>query len=75
MSDIHWTPLARKAYGELRKDGPLTQKELVERLGCARRSLFSALTNLTDAGLVERHPDLRDMRRSLLQAREPGAQG
>lgn len=72
VAAMHWTPLARRAYDELRQEGPLTQKELLGRLGCARRSLFSALGILSEAGLVERRPDLTDMRRSLLSAAERG---
>lgn len=67
--DIHWTPLAKRAYSELRTAGPMTNKELVGRLGCARRSLFSVLADLVNAGLVTRRPDWTDLRRSLYEAR------
>lgn len=50
-------------------DGPLTQKQLQERIGCARRSLYDALRTLVAMGLVERKPDFRDLRQSVFVPR------
>jgi DNA-binding MarR family transcriptional regulator len=61
--------LVDRVYEELRRDGPLSQKEMLDRLGCARRSLFSALRRLDDEGRIERKPDFRDLRRSVFVAR------
>lgn len=66
---MHFSPLAQRAYAHIRANGPLTNQDLIERLGCARRSLYGALQVLQHAGFVERHPDLRDLRRYLYVAR------
>jgi DNA-binding MarR family transcriptional regulator len=66
---FRWTPLAQRTYKEIRTAGPVTNKELVQRLGCARRSLFSVLGDLVSAGLITRRPDWTDLRRSLYEAR------
>lgn len=50
-------------YIALRK-GPMTQKELRQVTGHARRTVYGALRRLEDLGLITVHPDLRDTRQS-----------
>lgn len=65
---MKWTPLAEKAYEQIRTNGPLNNMDLLERLACSRRGLYTVLQQLVDAGKLRRHPDLRDMRRHLYTA-------
>lgn len=57
------TPLAEKAYEQIRTHGPLNNMDLLERLACSRRGLYTVLRQLVEAGKLRRLPDLRDMRR------------
>ncbi|MGB1585732.1 MAG: hypothetical protein ACPHID_01645 [Thermoplasmatota archaeon] len=65
---MNWTPLAKKAYEQIRANGPLNNMDLLERLSCSRRGLYTVLQELVAEGALRRHPDLRDMRRHLYTA-------
>ena len=52
-------------------DGRKTQKELRESTGLARRSVYAALKTLTDLGLVDEAPRLRDTRTRWYSIVEP----
>ncbi len=58
-----WPGSARSVVEQIATAGPLTNKDLVERTGLARRTLGRTLSRLLDAGMVERKPSLRDTRR------------
>ncbi len=58
-----WPGSARSVVDHIARAGPLTNKDLVERTGLARRTLGRTLNRLLDAGFVERRPSLRDTRR------------
>ena len=47
------------AYRLLRSEGPLTVKEVAERLGCSRPSAQKALSRLMDLRLLQRRRVLR----------------
>lgn len=58
-----WPGSARSVVEQIATAGPLTNKDLVERTGLARRTLGRTLSRLRAAGMVERRPSLRDTRR------------
>lgn len=58
-----WPGSARSVIGQIAASGPLTNKDLVERTGLARRTLGRTLSRLLAAGFVERKASLRDTRR------------
>lgn len=58
-----WPPSARDIVQQIAKAGPMTNKDLVERTGMARRTLGRTLGRLVASGLVERRPSLQDTRR------------
>lgn len=58
-----WPGSVRSVVDEITRAGPLTNKDLVERTGLARRTLGRTLRRLLEAGFVERKPSLRDTRR------------
>lgn len=74
MDRIHPLPdgpgSVRTVAQALRGGGLLTSKELQERSGLARRTVYSALRRLLEMGYVERHPNLRDTRRSWFVLRD-----
>lgn len=45
------------------REGPMTNKDLVERTGMARRTLGRTLHRLLDVGMLMRIPSLADTRR------------
>ena len=47
-------------------EGPLTVSELARRAGLARTTASLLVTQLADAGLVERHEDAADRRRTVV---------
>lgn len=53
------TPSAKFVYTVLEYEGPLTQKALAEETRLSQRSVRTALTDLSDAGLVDErvYPD------------------
>lgn len=58
-----WPGSARSVVELIARSGPLTNKDLVERTGLARRTLGRTLSRLLEAGFVQRRPSLRDTRR------------
>lgn len=58
-----WPRSARHIMRHITNQGPMTNKDLVERTGLARRTLGRTLQRLVAAGLVQRRPSLRDTRR------------
>jgi DNA-binding MarR family transcriptional regulator len=58
-----WPGSARSVVNQIATAGPLTNKDLVECTGLARRTLGRTLQRLLEAGFVERKPSLRDTRR------------
>ena len=59
------TDLPESAQNVLRtlREGPMTNKDLVERTGIARRTLGRTLHRLMDSGFLLRIPSLADTRR------------
>lgn len=53
------------------RDGPLTVGELASRLGLSLPTVSGVLADLDRAGLVERHPDPADRRRTIVRV-SPG---
>lgn len=53
------------------EQGPMTQSDLMRRIGLSRRRLYEIMQEFIDAGVVARAPSLRDMRQSfyVLQGR------
>jgi DNA-binding MarR family transcriptional regulator len=49
------------------RGGPVTVGELAGRLGLTLSTVSGVLADLDRAGLVERHPDPRDRRRTIVQ--------
>lgn len=60
LSDL--PPSANQVARSLAADGPLTQKELVERTGLASRTVRSAIAALREADLVQENLYLPDLR-------------
>lgn len=58
-----WPPSARSVMRQIAAAGPLTNKDLVERTGMARRTLGRTLSRLVASGFVKRKPSLQDTRR------------
>lgn len=58
---------AKFVYRVLEYEGSLTQKEVTEQTLLSQRSVRTALSNLTEAGLVTEHVDLRDARQRLYE--------
>ncbi len=58
-----WPPSAHSVMRQIADSGPLTNKDLVERTGMARRTLGRTLSRLVAAGFVQRRPSLQDTRR------------
>ena len=59
------TPSAKFVYTVLDYEGPLTQKTLAEETRLSQRSVRTALSDLTDAGLVEERIYPADARQRL----------
>ncbi|MFW9916027.1 MAG: helix-turn-helix domain-containing protein [Candidatus Thorarchaeota archaeon] len=55
-------PIDQKIYQLLKKQGPLTRGELVERTGLPRTTLYDALTRLSVRGLIVRFTEPRQSR-------------
>lgn len=49
------------------RDGPLTVGELASRLGLTLPTVSGLLADLDRAGLIDRHPDPADRRRTIIQ--------
>lgn len=49
------------------RDGPVTVGELATRLGLTMPTVSGVLADLDRAGLIERHPDPADRRRTIVQ--------
>ncbi len=49
------------------RDGPVTVGELASRLGLTLPTVSGVLADLDRAGLIERHPDPADRRRTIVQ--------
>lgn len=71
MDATELPPSAFRVLEQL-ENGPLTNKDLVERTGFARRSLTRILQKLTEANAVTRRPSLRDTRRFYYSLDETG---
>lgn len=56
---------AKLVYKVLEREDDLSQSEIAERAYLSRRSARRGLYALEDAGLVDRHPDETDARRTL----------
>ncbi|QLH78691.1 MarR family transcriptional regulator [Halosimplex rubrum] len=65
------TPTEKLLYLALRRRGPCTQDELVEMTGVARRTARMRLSDLVDAGVVEKRPNIHDARQSLYDLSTP----
>ncbi|MHA2271324.1 MAG: helix-turn-helix domain-containing protein [Candidatus Hodarchaeales archaeon] len=55
-------PIDQQIYQLLKKQGPLTRGELVERTGLPRTTLYDALTRLSVRGLIVRFTEPRQSR-------------
>ena len=65
-------PSAHKVAQALERDGPLTQKELVERTDLASRTVRSAVADLIEVGIVNEELYLQDLRqRQYVIAKRP----
>ncbi|MFQ5978649.1 MAG: helix-turn-helix domain-containing protein [Candidatus Heimdallarchaeota archaeon] len=61
--DLPWTsPIDQRVYQRLKKDGPLTRDDLVERIGIPRTTVYDALTRLSIRGLITRFTQPRQSR-------------
>lgn len=58
-----WPPSARQVLRQISGAGPMTNKDLVERTGLARRTLGRTLHRMVAAGLLKRRASLQDTRR------------
>jgi hypothetical protein len=56
------SPIDRKVYQMLKKQGPLTRPELVELMGLPRTTLHDALTRLNIRGLIVQFTEPRESR-------------
>lgn len=45
-------------------EGEVTKKDLAQKLGLPRRTVFSAVRRLKERGLVKERPSIRDTRQS-----------
>lgn len=63
-------PSARVVYDLLKKNGPLTAKDILRQCNLAPRTVRYALKKLLDGGLIRRLPNLSDMRQNIYQLRE-----
>lgn len=61
--DLPWiSPIDRRVYQLLKKYGPLTRNDLVERTGIPRTTAYDALTRLSIRGLITRFTQPRQSR-------------
>jgi len=60
-------PSSKLVYLALREAGTSTQAELVAKTALPPRTVRYALDRLSEAGVVERRPCLRDARQSLYE--------
>lgn len=63
-------PSAKVVYGLLKKNGPLTAKDILRQCKLAPRTVRYALKKLLDARMIKRLPNLNDMRQNVYQLRE-----
>ena len=63
-------PSARVVYDLLKKDGPLTAKDILRQCNLAPRTVRYALKKLLDARMIKRLPNLNDMRQNIYQLRK-----
>ena len=63
-------PSARVVYDLLKKNGPLTAKDILRQCNLAPRTVRYALKKLLDGELIRRLPNLSDMRQNIYQLRE-----
>ncbi len=58
-------PSAQTILCVLAKKGPLTMKDLAATSGLARRTVYGAIRRLSEIGIVQGRPNLRDTRQTL----------
>ncbi|MFX1518612.1 MAG: winged helix-turn-helix domain-containing protein [Promethearchaeota archaeon] len=63
-------PSAKVVYDLLRKNGPLTAKDILRQCDLAPRTVRYALKKLLDARMIKRLPNLNDMRQNVYQLRK-----
>jgi thiosulfate/3-mercaptopyruvate sulfurtransferase len=68
-------PSAKYVHYALRREGALSQTDLVETTNLSRRTVHSGVSRLVDRGLVRTRPDPEDSRRTLYLALGPGSRG
>lgn len=67
---LHLPPSAMEVLSILRREGPLTPKDLFGRTNLAPRTVRYALKVLLDSKLVKKVPNLHDLRQNLYVALE-----
>ncbi len=63
-------PSAKVVYDLLKKNGPLTAKDILRQCNLAPRTVRYALKKLLDSRMIKRLPNLNDMRQNVYQLRE-----
>ena len=63
-------PSAKVVYELLKKKGPLTAKDILRQCNLAPRTVRYALKKLLDARMIQRLPNLSDMRQNVYRLRE-----
>jgi DNA-binding MarR family transcriptional regulator len=63
-------PSAKVVYDLLKKNGPLTAKDILRQCNLAPRTVRYALKKLLDARMIKRLPNLNDMRQNVYRLRE-----
>lgn len=65
------TPTQKKILAAL-KDGEATKKDLREKTGLPRRTIYQAINDALALGLVRERPSLRDTRQTFWSLTEQG---
>lgn len=69
LKEVRLPESCKKVFCVIVEDGPVSSKEIVEKVSCSTRSVRYALKRLLDNEFVEKRPCLSDMRQTLYCAR------